>query len=302
MIDIFSKRQGRGEKDIGAYKYDELSEELKVQVWYVFEKLLRGFSMIRSRGSEAFFKRISRTLREEYGRRSLADNDGTWLDEVRSFFFQQRDVSKCLDVIEVVFGFCLEIYESDPHLNCDGESSIRESAEKLNARFRKHSVGYEFHEGKIIRMDSVFLHTETVSPALALLHEHKWAGANQEFLKAHEHFRHGRFGEAINECLKAFESTLKLICDERKWAYNQTDTAKTLLEVCAKHGLFPRFIESSLAGLRAVLENVATVRNKLSGHGQGVQQIHISQEVAAFVIHSTGANILFLASLEKQLS
>jgi hypothetical protein len=56
-----------------------------------------------------------------------------------------------------------------------------------------------------------------------------------------------------------------------------------------------------LSGLRSVLENVATVRNKLSGHGQGTQQVQISEEVAAFVIHSTGANILFLASLERKL-
>jgi hypothetical protein len=45
---------------------------------------------------------------------------------------------------------------------------------------------------------------------------------------------------------------------------------------------------------------VATVRNKLSGDGQGVQQVEITEETAAFVIHSTAANILFLVSLEKR--
>lgn len=59
-------------------------------------------------------------------------------------------------------------------------------------------------------------------------------------------------------------------------------------------------MQSSLGGLRSVLENVATVRNKLSGHGQGVQQVQIHEELAAFAIHSTAANILLLASLEKR--
>jgi len=60
-------------------------------------------------------------------------------------------------------------------------------------------------------------------------------------------------------------------------------------------------MQSSLLGLRSVLESVPTTRNKLSGHGQGTQQIQITEETAAFVIHSTAANILFLAEREKQL-
>jgi hypothetical protein len=58
-------------------------------------------------------------------------------------------------------------------------------------------------------------------------------------------------------------------------------------------------MQSSLSGLRSVLEIVATFRNKLSGHGQGVQQVQISEQVAVFVMNSTAANILFLASLAK---
>lgn len=83
---------------------------------------------------------------------------------------------------------------------------------------------------------------------MALLREAYLQGANQEFTKAHEHFRHRRFGESINECLKAFESTMKAICDKRGWAYSQTDTAKKLLATCEQNGLFPPYMLSSLSG------------------------------------------------------
>jgi hypothetical protein len=44
----------------------------------------------------------------------------------------------------------------------------------------------------------------------------KFDGANEEYLKAHEHYRHRRnkecLTECLTECLKAFESTMKIIC------------------------------------------------------------------------------------------
>jgi hypothetical protein len=136
---------------------------------------------------------------------------------------------------------------------------------------------------------------------MVLLREPHLAGANEEFLNAHQHFRHGRYPECINDCLKAFESTMKAICQKRGWSYDQNDTAKILMTICERNGLFPAFMQSSLSGLRSVLESVPTVRNKLSGHGRGVQPPQVTPEVAAFVLHSTGANILFLASLETRL-
>jgi len=176
---------------------------------------------------------------------------------------------------------------------------IRLAAKEISNRFKEHSIGFEFRDGKMIRIDSGFLHSEAVTPAISLLQEPHMAGPNQEFMKAHEHFRHGRYGESINECLKSFESTMKAICHKKRWAYNQNDTAKKLLNVCEQKGLFPTYMQSSLSGLRAVLETVPTFRNKLSGHGQGVQQVQISEPVAAFVLHSTAANIVFLTSLAK---
>ena len=75
----------------------------------------------------------------------------------------------------------------------------------------------------------------------------------------------------MNECLKALESTLKIICAKRKWPHRDTDTAKTLIDVVFAHGLVPDWLQSEFTALRSTLESgVPTGRNRLSGHGQGI--------------------------------
>ena len=42
---------------------------------------------------------------------------------------------------------------------------------------------------KIIRVDSEFIHSEAMVPAMKMLSGPMYEGANAEFLKAHEHYR-----------------------------------------------------------------------------------------------------------------
>jgi hypothetical protein len=174
--------------------------------------------------------------------------------------------------------------------------------EGLNARFKEHGVGFQFSQGQILRIDSEFTHQEITVPALNLLQQPHLRLANQEFLAAHEHYRHGRYPACLNECLKAFESAMKAICHKRNWLYNQNDTAKPLIRICVDNGLFPVFMESHLTGLRTSLESgVPTARNKTSGHGQGVVPIIVSEQFAGYVLHLTAANIRFLAASEAAM-
>jgi len=143
----------------------------------------------------------------------------------------------------------------------------------LNSRFREHGIGYQLESGNIVRVDSQLVHSEVVKPAFYLLSHQRFAGANDEFLKAHEHYRHGRASETINECLKAFESVLKIICTAKGWPYRAGDTAQTLLDVVFERGLLPSFLQGEFSGLRSVLESsVPTTRNKTSAHGQGAER------------------------------
>ena len=166
----------------------------------------------------------------------------------------------------------------------------------------EHGIGYQFESNRIVRIDSKFLHQETVKPALQILKVTHYAGANEEFRKAHEHYRHRRYSEAVSECLKALESTLKVICKKREWPFSaDTATANKLLKIVFEKGLVPGYLESKFTGLRTVLESgVPTIRNRESGHGAGEEPRHIPQHLAAYVIHLTASAIVFISRCDDE--
>jgi hypothetical protein len=178
----------------------------------------------------------------------------------------------------------------------DPDSAIQE----LNDRFRESGVGYQFESNEIIRIDSKIIHSEVVKPVLALLGLAKeYSGANDEFLRAHEHYRHGRHKECLVECLKAFESLMKGICQKNSWPYDKNGTSKALINVCFEKGLIPSYLQSQFASLRSLLESgTPTIRNKEGGHGQGAEVTKVPEHLASYVLHLTATNMLFLANCQ----
>lgn len=298
-INIFSKRTKEPPRD--AYTYDSLPDALKNQILLIWREIIERLPAVEYGASEVFYTDMQKVLCKEYGMLSLVRGARGPEQAVEKFFLEESDAARCMDCIEVFFGLATVHEQEGTEGRRYIEEWINEGTTELNQRFQEHGVGYEWRDGLILRIDSKFLHAEAVIPALTLLHERYLHGANEEFLRAHEHFRHKRHGECINECLKSFESTMKGICHKRKWLYAPTSTAKRLLGVCEANGLFPSFMSSSMGALLSSLEGVATVRNKLSAHGQGVEPVRITEEFASFALHTTASNILFLAALEKGL-
>ncbi|MCD8492630.1 MAG: hypothetical protein LRY51_12460, partial [Geovibrio sp.] len=140
-----------------------------------------------------------------------------------------------------------------------------------------------------------------VKPALRLLNEKHYLGSQQEFLSAYEHYRKGKHKEALNDCLKAFESTMKAICDKRKWTYQANATSKALIQVCFDNDLVPLFWQQQLTSLRSMLESsIPTGRNKLSGHGQGSTPTTVPDYLVAYMLHMTASTLVFLTMAEKK--
>jgi hypothetical protein len=99
----------------------------------------------------------------------------------------------------------------------------------------------------------------------------------------------------LNDCLKAFESTLKIICSEKGWAFNATDTSKKLIQICFQNGLVPLFTQNQFTSLQNLLESgIPTIRNKLGGHGQGAVPQKVDDEMTRYALNLTGTNIIFL--------
>ena len=244
-------------------------------------------------------------LCREYGYFQLPgyENDNNRYKELLVFFFREKDVERVLDVVELSFLFIDKDTRSYDYISRKNASHIADDAiEELNVRFKEHGVGFQFSGGQIVRVDSEYVHSEAIKPAIRLLHEKRYAGAQQEFLSAHQHYRKGETKEALNDCLKALESVMKSICDKRRWRYPKNATAKALIAVCFDNKLIPEFWQSQYSGLRTLLESgVPTGRNKLSGHGQGTAPVEVPGHIAAYMLHMTASAIVFLAEAEARL-
>jgi len=309
IVNLFSKRQKVLRKEApDVYEYAQVPHPLRVQIAHILRDLLGRPVNYDINGCREAFGKIEQLLCREYGLFTLGtkpmDLTGTPDARVIEFLLTERDHERVLDVVEISFRLLQVLLESSFEWQSRvPEEKLDRAIAELNARFREHGIGYQYEGGEMIRVDSQLIHAEVVKPALALLTANEYAGANAEFLKAFEHYRKGDTKECLNECHKAFESTMKAICAKRKWALKPTDTANTLIEVCFKNGLIPPLIQSHVGGVRAALESgIPTIRNRLSGHGQGVQVVDVPPHYASYMLHLTATTIRFLVESEKALS
>jgi hypothetical protein len=310
IFEIFSKRQRelRGELP-DLFAYDKIPQPLRVQIVHILRDALGDEHQYQEDyvGTKGAYKFIVETLCREYGVFKLVDvshyGPRDYLSELINFLLQEQNPESVLDATELSFRFIDRLTRNWDYLRRDGASGQADDAiQELNRRFREHGIGYEYHDGEIIRIDSELLHAEVVKPALGLLSAPEYAGAQAEFLTAHQHYRHGRTKEALVDCLKAFESSMKVICSKRAWKHHPNATAKTLLQVLFDNGLVPSFWNQQFSALRSTLEaGVPTARNKLGGHGQGSQVVQVPEYIVAYVLHLTASAIVFLSNAERAL-
>lgn len=277
---------------------------MRVQIVYILRDALGNTDRSNSPTGE-YFTTIHNILAREYGLLDfpLAERHGH-MAAVLSFVLNEERVDRVLDVVEVALRIASEVANDYRHSNFSNASlSAEDAIDELNARFQEHAIGFRLDAGQIVRVDSEYVHSEVVKPALGLLQGTGYKGAEEEFLLAHEHHRNGRYKEALNDCLKALESTLKTICARRGWNYPENATAKRLIDLVFQEGLIPGFLQSEFSALRATLETgVPTTRNKMSGHGQGAAPLAVPAHISAYALHLTAAAIVLLVEAEKARS
>jgi len=310
VFDLFSKRQNKlRNKPTDVYVYDNIPQPLRVQIVHIWRDTIGDINQYHDQylGTMGAYRAIVEALCREYGCFVLVEPNSyegrNYFTELSHFLLHEPDPERILDAIELSFLVIDRMTRTYDHLHRrNATEAADEAIEELNQRFREHDVGYQLEDGGIIRVDSQLLHTEAVKPALSLLQSADYAGAEAEFLRAHEHYRHGRQKEALNECLKALESVMKIICGKRKWGCDPNATAKTLIQTLLDKGLIPSFWAQHFSAIRSTLEaGVPTARNRLGGHGQGTEVVQIPEHIAAYVLHQTAAAIVFLVESDKAL-
>lgn len=308
IIDLFHKRQKRlrGEYP-DVYQYEELPDKLKVQIVHMWKETMgedySGGQWNPSSDNRKYLETCYNILCKELGVFELNKDDTylgntvSYLQNISKYFLTEKNIEKALSVVELMVRFIKIFADQYPH-----GINISDTIEELNQRFREHGVGYQYENGQIIRTDSEFIHAEAVKPALQLLSNPIYKGAQEEFLKAHEHYRYGRYDSALTDCLKAFESTMKIILDKRDWEYGKKDTSKRLVDCCLANELIPAFWTDHFNSLSNMLtSSIGTPRNKLSGHGKGNDEIEVPEHLIQYVLHMTASTIVFLIKAEEAL-
>lgn len=304
--DIFSKRQKRLRGEFSdVYQYNDIPPKLRFQIVGIYKNIFdTNYQMMND-----IYTFVKNALESEYGRLleynsneiSYYGNKSRETQILLSFAGDYSNTEEFLDVLEVTIGRIVEIRK-----RIQMGFKMSGLIDEINTRFKENAVGYQLDPDslKIIRVDSQFIHSEVVKPTLTLLNsDPAYAGALDEFMLAHEHYRHRNFKDAIVNCGKSFESILKAIHEKRGWTYAKGKaTASPLILSCVDKGLFPSYQQEQLIQLSSVLKSgVPTIRNNAGGHGDGLEVIDVPEHFVSYMIHLTATNLLFLANAEKNL-
>jgi len=314
-MELYSKRKRAETSKPTAHRYG-LPIEFKNQVlhiWtdsigYVHPPPRQTFANLSRFGMERqdeicnLYAEMVKVLCDEHGKIGLPGNGPCaalfqWLLEA--------ETDTALDIIELSFRAIPIAQESRSFMSwVEPTLNAADAIAKLNRRFQENGIGYRFESGQIIRLDSEFLHSEVTEPAFRLLVQHGYEGALEEFKLAHKHYRDGseHYDDCLTNCGKSLESTLKTICDRRKWAYKASDTASKLLDLVFTKGLIPSYLQTHFSALRATLEGgVPTIRNREGGHGSGEKPNEVPEYLAAYQLHLTASAIVFLIHANEAL-
>lgn len=311
VFDLFSKRKRRderaGQEDI--FQYEELPSQFRAQVVHISRDALGHYETPNpfyrdEHLPNAHWKLIFDVVTREKGVFRLTNEAGDPFYQCANYVLNAQ-TEDALDIIQVLF-CCIDRFARGMPAQSRRKYKLTdpdEAIKELNVRFREHGIGYKYENGHIMRVDSEYLHAQAVKPALELLRGagEAFAGPMEEFLSAHDHYRHGKHKDAIANALKAFESTMKAVCTARRWPFDpQKDTASKLIEIVLDNELIPGYLQTHFNALRSVLEaGLPTVSNRTSRHGQGSQPTTVPDHLAAYTLHLTAANVVLLLEAHK---
>lgn len=157
----------------------------------------------------------------------------------------------------------------------------------MNARGGKRGRSYQIKYPIVVRKDGAVTHDLAVQPCLVALDDERFRAADNEFRKALEECRRGRYADAITSAASAFESVLRAVCVARGWITPEDKAVcRELITYCQKNNLFPNFYVE-------VLSNTCMLRNKLGdAHGRGASNaVMPTRDNAEHMLAITAANI-----------
>ena len=307
MYKLFSQREREEKGEVSdVYIYDKFPKSFRNQVFHILLDIFdekKQEEVMRYRGWYEyvnFWELTCSWYAREKGLKLISNGYGNQINNevALEYYFDVCEETDFLDLLDFIFTAVVFNSLKD----CIADKHISNAIIELNYRLKQHSLGYEFINGKLTKKTNEQLHKEVIKPALNLLHDKRFNGAEEEYFQAFDYYKEGKNKDAILNAIKAFESVLKTICKEMKYQYdNEKDTAKQLLQHLSDNNFYPAYLESHLTGIRTTLESGApTLRNKQAGHGQGQEVVNVSDEYVEYALNLVATNIVLLVKIFNQ--
>ena len=312
LPDIFSRRGKSDTCDV--FQYDVISNKLRMQVLHILERHI--FPIVPEDIWMTALETSRQELLEEYGRNMLAEHnilEANVIDpynivrnDCQRFFLHEQKTAFWLDLLELILRYLerfvkpetVQTTESVPITSYDAMptrssginqvDSFDKAISRLNARFKLDGFGFHYENGRIVRMDHMFTHTEMVLPAFHLLGDKRFKNALDEFEKAHEHYRARNHKECVCSASDAVESTLKIICKHKRWGeHDKTKQGVLMNTVFKDNQLLPDYCKSGF-------QTLFNIRGQDAAHGQGSTASTLTEHMARYALHLAAANIVLL--------
>lgn len=308
IYNLYSKRkqdlESSGQTDV--FQYENIPGPLRVQIRKILSDGL-GASYRSYAGSlhkNSAYQSICDIICREYGLDDLGKK--TYAYDNLMAFIDSCTTEQILDVVELGCAMIdgpIRSQHDVTRSQWQRSSEPDELLDELNYRFQRAGVGYRFEQGRVIRVDSKYIHAEATKPALTLLGVAGYEGPQEEFLTAHEHLRNGRNKEAITEAGKSFESLMKAVCDRKGWSYPKGARASDLLKVLRRNHLWPDYLDGSFDQLLATLASgLPQVRNDGGAHGQGATKKEVPAYVASYALHLAASKMVLIAEAASTIA
>jgi len=285
LQDIYSIREQIKMQEV--FKYEQPTAKFKKQLFYFMKDCLTISEFVKLYKAITLHHGINRNIDEAY-----LDNPSTFQSFVIKGFEKlidsQNNINFYLDLIEL---FLIQ-------RKGDRESIIK----SINKILFLDSLGYQIDEVKyqIIRIDSSHTYQEIIQPTFLLLNDVRFKNVDDEYRKAFEELKNGNYETVLVEANKAFESTMKIICDLKGYGLPNKHTASALINHLRKNDFIANFQDVKFNGLSKTLESISITRNNQAGHGQGSVTRSLSVIYAEYALRVSASNILLLIGIYNE--
>jgi HEPN domain-containing protein len=308
IYDLFSKRKSDAENSgiVDVYQYEDIPMPLRIQISQISNDAIGqsgrfGDGYSRATQENHIWYNIEKIFLRENGMTYI--ERGEFAGNRVLSFMNECSTEDWLDFLELI-AVGIEVMGDQKNAvnrqNWRVSVEAKEAINEINYRLRQSGVGYQIEDKKIVRVDSQFIHSEVVKPALVLLSERGFKGPTLEFLVAHQHYREGKNREAVASAANAMESTFKAVFDKKGWPYPKGARISDLVKVANQNNLWPDYLDKSFDQLLGTLQSgLPKIRDNDAAHGQGSKPKEVPNYIAAYALHLAASKIVFVVEAAK---